>query len=128
MKFPGVQLILIALVMLAIAGGSAFAHGSRGSHGGKSGHSGRSHHHARIGVVVAPPVWGPWYSPPWGYTYFVPEWSEPVVYIEKDSGPAAPARPPAYWYYCPDTQGFYPEIENCPGGWQELLSEPPPAS
>jgi len=130
---PCARLVLVAVLTLAMAGESALAHGSRGSHGGKGGHSGRSshaggtHHHARVGVAIATPVWGAWYSPPWGYTVDTPEWSAPVEYIEKDSGSSVPARPPAYWYYCPDSQGFYPEITECPAGWQELLS-PPPAS
>ncbi len=133
MKLIG-SLLLVAILLVTTVGESAQARSSRGGHdgksaqggkrgdGGKKAHRGRSHRHARVGVVEITPVWV--LFPQWGYSHYAPEWSEPVEYIERDSGPA---RLPAYWYYCPEAQAFHPEIEDCPGGWQELVSQPPAA-
>lgn len=135
MKLIGASLLSVAILLGTMAGESAQARSSRDGHdgksaqsgksddGGKKGHRGRSHRHARPGVFVLTPVW-PLFPPWWGYPRYTPEWSEPVVYIERDS---VPARPPEYWYYCPDAQEFHPEVKDCPGGWQELVSQPPPA-
>jgi hypothetical protein len=55
-------------------------------------------------VVVPPPVV---VSPP-----------PPVVYVERPPEPAAPV--PGYWYWCGDPQGWYPNVPECPGGWQPV--------
>jgi hypothetical protein len=26
-----------------------------------------------------------------------------------------------YWYYCYDPAGYYPAVQTCPGGWQQVL-------
>jgi len=132
MKLVSARLLLVAILLGTMVGESAQARSSRGGHDGKSAQSGksddggkkgrRSHRHARPGIVAVTPVWI--LFPPWGYSHYTPEWSEPVVYIERDSGAARPAE---YWYYCPDAQEFHPEVKDCPGGWQELVSQPPPA-
>ncbi len=130
----GARLLLVAILLGTMVGESAQARNSRGGHdgksvqsgkrddGGKKGHRGRSHRHARPGILAVTPVWA--FFPPWGYSHYTPQWSDPVEYIERDSGPA---RPPEYWYYCPDAQEFHPVVKDCPGGWQELVSQPAPA-
>jgi hypothetical protein len=37
----------------------------------------------------------------------------PTSYVE---------RPPAaqYWHYCHDPAGFYPDVQQCPGGWVQV--------
>lgn len=61
-------------------------------------------------VVVPPPVI---YSPP-----------APTVYIERPPEPSQPAateQPLAgYWYWCADPQGWYPNVGECPAGWQPV--------
>jgi hypothetical protein len=39
---------------------------------------------------------------------------------EPEPEPQSQARPEAreYSYYCPSPQGYYPDVPNCPGGWQ----------
>jgi hypothetical protein len=54
-------------------------------------------------VVVAPP---PVYVP------------SPPVYAK----PLPP--PPQYWYYCDHLQGYYPYVQECPGGWRQVLPTP----
>ena len=55
-------------------------------------------------VIVQPPVV---VSPP-----------PPVVYVERPPEPSAPV--PGYWYWCADPQGWYPNVGECPGGWQPV--------
>ncbi len=85
-------------------------------------------------VVVRHPAWiGPkvhyWPRPvaiaPYVY-YRIPS----VIVIEK--GPACLPPPPpnhvqeSYWYYCPDSQAYYPYVKTCPGGWLKVLPQTVP--
>ena len=107
---------------------STAANTSRNSHGGK-------HFHGRVGVFVgAPVVFGGWaYASPYYYyprpAYYYP-WAPyyPPAYIEQGYGRPVPEQQPApgYWYYCPDAKAYYPYIKECPGGWQQVVPEPPP--
>ncbi|MGE5384297.1 MAG: hypothetical protein ACM3SV_00250 [Betaproteobacteria bacterium] len=100
---------LLAFLLLATAGmGSAMADHR---HGG-----------VRFGVMVGP-AWGPWYPPP--YYYYPPVVIErsPPVYIEQSTMP--PPSQPAYWYYCPTANGYYPYVKNCPVPWQTVSPRPP---
>ena len=64
------------------------------------------------------PGWGGWsYAPP-----IVVQ--EPPQRIEYQNVPLGPA-PPAYWYYCSNPAGYYPQIATCPGGWAQVLAQPP---
>ena len=67
----------------------------------------------RSGFVGAPvyffgggPVWGPW--PSW-YAY-----------------PAPGYAPAQYWAYCQSPEGYYPYVQDCPGGWIPVPPTPPP--
>lgn len=95
-------------------------------HGGASFHSAPFHPHARIGIFLGAPVFPSWYYPyymPPAYAY-PPVPSEPPLYIEQE--PGAPAQPPAY-YYCPGAGGYYPGVRECPEGWEQVPSQPPPS-
>ena len=62
-------------------------------------------------VVISPPVV---VSPP-----------APPVYIERGDVATAESPPAAgYWYWCADPQGWYPELGECPAGWQPVLPRP----
>lgn len=90
--------------------------------------------HTRVGVVIGP-VWGPWYYPP---TYYYPPYYPPYqpiviqrapqVYVEQyappQEMPPAPERT-SYWYYCAAAKAYYPYVNECPGGWQKVLPQPP---
>lgn len=112
-----VKLIIVLLLLAAGGAGNAWA-----DH--------RSHVH--FGVMIGP-YWGPsYYYPP--YPYYYPPYSPPIV-IERAAPPVyveqpAPAAPVAaaqvnYWYYCAAAKGYYPYIGECPGGWQQVLPQPP---
>ncbi|MBI3327102.1 MAG: hypothetical protein HYZ81_10440 [Nitrospinae bacterium] len=91
--------------------------GFRGTHPGFSGFRGAHHRfrHARVfitGSFVVPfgPVWAPVWVPD-AYPYAYP--------------PVAAPPPPHYWYACDDPQGYYPYIQQCPGGWRPVAPTPP---
>lgn len=91
-----------------------------------------------------PGYWGPGY---WGHgygylppppVYYYPEYPpaywppavtrpDPPVYVERDAPEAAaPAEPPAWWYWCPAEKKYYPYVKECPGGWQRVAPQPAP--
>ena len=76
---------------------------------------------ARIGVVVgAPLLFAPlMYSAP-AYYY-----SPPTTYVEQEPAYVEPAPAAAYWYFCPQLNAYYPYVQECPGGWQAVLPQPP---
>jgi len=32
---------------------------------------------------------------------------------------------PLYWAYCQNPEGYYPYVQDCPGGWQAVVPTPP---
>ena len=78
-------------------------------------HDFRHHHGTR--VFVAPGFW--WAPDWWGPDY--PPYAPPPVYGQPET------QPQYYWYYCQNPQGYYPYVQQCPGGWQTVVPSPPPA-
>lgn len=97
------------------------------------------HHPAprpRIGVdvMIGAPFYRPYYQPYWGSAWYDPFWRpypsvvlpapmivsppQPMVYIERSADPAQPAA--GFWYWCASPQGWYPEVSECPQGWQAV--------
>lgn len=111
-----------ALVVGALACGSAFAQHHRG-HGPRVG----------VGIYVGAPFYPyyyrPYYYAPYYYPPVVVAPSPPPVYIEQaPPAPEAPSpqqAPSAWWYYCAGAQGYYPQVDQCPGGWQKVAPHPP---
>jgi hypothetical protein len=105
------------------------------------GHYHHHHHGAHFGVFVGAPLF-PYYSPyyyrPYPYYYppavVVPP--SPPVYIEQGqtvpnaaaapapSGPQAASGQTAYWYFCPDSQTYYPYVQQCASQWQQVEPQP----
>ncbi|MCQ8182509.1 hypothetical protein NP603_15410 [Methylomonas sp. SURF-1] len=52
--------------------------------------------------------------------------AQPPVYIERER-PATPSAPlpEGYWYYCDNPAGYYPYVNQCPGGWRQVTPTPP---
>ncbi len=77
-------------------------------------------------VFMGPIWWGPrfWWGPPYPYYASPPVIIQqgPPVYIQQEPQPPAQA----YWYYCPDPQGYYPYIKECPKGWMTVVPPSPP--
>ncbi len=89
-----------------------------------------------VGPPMIYPGWpGPAYRPypgwhgdwAWGWPYPYPYPPPmvvvpPTVYVER---PVEPTVPPAgYWYWCPESQGWYPTVRACAAGWQAVLPRP----
>lgn len=86
--------------------------------------------HVGVDVVIG----APFYRPYWGPGYYDPFWRPyppvvvsppvvvtpppPLVYIERPADPAQPAA--GFWYWCTSPQGWYPEVSECPQGWQAV--------
>ncbi|MEQ1775477.1 MAG: hypothetical protein ABL891_17010 [Burkholderiales bacterium] len=96
------------------------------------------HHRARVGVYIGAPLfispwpyYRPYYHDPYYYRPVVIR-EQPVVYVEQQPSYApapAPVAPPApqalpqqqYWYFCQDTQTYYPHVQNCATPWQRVI-------
>jgi hypothetical protein len=68
----------------------------------------------------------PWYyAPPPAYYYppaaVVVRPPEPTVYVER--GDVVPEGT-ASWYFCRESNGYYPYVKQCPGGWQRVPAQP----
>jgi hypothetical protein len=86
-------------------------------------------HRSHFGVFIgAPLLWSYpspyYYYPPAYYPPVVAAPAEPPVYVER--GDTSPARERAqdYWYYCPETQAYYPYVKQCARGWQRVAPQP----
>lgn len=123
-------------------GGGAYQGGGyRGyhGHGGYRGYHGHSHSSLRVGVAFGAPFWYPWpgyaYSPYPAYPYYpyaaypYPYYGYPAavsvpapVYIERDRDVAASDSP--YWYYCRESDAYYPYVKQCSGSWERVPAQP----
>ena len=126
-------LVLVVLVIacmslpaLARKGGGSGGSGGRGSHA-----SSGSHTHARssgsfssyryfagrprVGVFLGAPVFAvPYFYPAGAYAAPPP----PMEYIERPPDPDV-------WYFCPESGGYYPHVQQCPGGLEQVAPYPP---
>jgi hypothetical protein len=118
-------ILLIAVLLLGAAQATAaIAHG------------GRYYSRPRVGVYIGAPLlfapfaypyYRPYYYPPYAYPPAVVVRPEPPpVYIQREPS-APPQRAGAYWYYCPDSQTYYPYVDRCAVPWQRVVPQPPPS-
>ena len=118
-----IEVLVMIAVLLLIS--TAPGHADRGGHGYRS-HGYRGHWHrgfhqsGGVRLFISPGLvvpfgsyWGPYSPPP------VVVAPSPRVYVE----PSPP--PPHYWYYCDASQAYYPYVQQCPGGWRQVLPTPP---
>lgn len=115
----------LAVALLAMASSvPAFAHGGyyRGGYYG----------HPRVSVGVGFGWPGYWGYP--GYNYAPPAYyyppvtvapASPPVYIERGDARSGPVEPRDYWYFCPESNTYYPYVKQCAGGWQRVSPQPP---
>jgi len=66
----------------------------------------------------------PYYSPYYGYPPVVVAPAAPPVYIERQPAPQVQAPASGYWHYCPDSNAYYPYVQQCASQWQ-LVSPTP---
>lgn len=84
-----------------------------------------------VGVPIGWPYWPYWhYPPPYGYYPYSPRAvvpAETVIYVEKDDAEPAPGQDPSqYWYFCRDSNTYFPYVKDCPTPWQRVVPQPPP--
>jgi hypothetical protein len=111
-------------------GGGRHYSGGGGGHyyGYRGGHHGHSHSSVGIGFVFGGPLWYgygwpgyyPYYSQPYYYGYPAAV-SVPPVYIERGQEVAAES---PYWYYCRESDTYYPYVRQCSGDWERVPAQP----
>jgi hypothetical protein len=64
---------------------------------------------------------------PYGYPEADPSYAPPTMYVEKYAGTPTPGTKD--WIFCPSAGSSYPDVLECPGGWQRVVENPkvPPA-
>ena len=83
--------------------------------------------HGHVGVWIGP---GPyWWGPPYYYPYYpYYAYPPPTVVVTQPSPVVQVPAPTMYWYYCRQSNAYYPYVADCPGGWEQVSPQPPPAS
>jgi hypothetical protein len=80
-----------------------------------------AHWHGRVSVWIGP---GPyWWGPPY-YPYYPPVVVADPVYAEPSPVVQVPA-PQNYWYYCRQSNSYYPYAAQCSSGWERVTPQPP---
>ena len=86
-----------------------------------------------VGVGVGP-GWGWGYGPYWGYPYYYYPYpyyytpppvvvQDPPVYVQQQQvspsvvPPAPSGAQESFWYYCPSSRDYYPQVPSCPEAW-----------
>ena len=121
-KWVGMVVLLVALLVTSAAPGDAWRGGRGFRHGGRGFF--RPHVVFSIGPYWGAPYWGPYWGP-YGYSSVVVT-PLPQVYVQpapQTSAPPPQAQPS--WYYCEAPQGYYPYVQQCPGGWRPVTPTPP---
>jgi len=139
--FLALMLVLVAVAQPAVADrgrsggyhghGSYRGHSSYRGHGGYHGHGGHDGGHVGIGVYLGPGWWGPGWWGPYPYYPYYPYSPVPTVIQQPSTEiyvqPAPQAEESRYWYYCQESQGYYPDVQRCPEGWLKVVPpENPP--
>jgi len=112
---------LLMIVVLAVSATSGFAW----TRGGGAVHQGGFHGHGgfRGGVVVVGPgcCWGPWWG--WGWGWPGPVYAQPQVIVQPapiiidNSTQGSPTPAESFWYFCPSTRAYYPNVSGCNEAW-----------
>ena len=127
------KIIKAAVVMAAVLGSAGLVPDAD-AHG-------RYRHRSSVGIYFGVPA--PYYYNPYPRHYYYPRYyyppavvapepTSPPVYIEQSAPAAAPAPSSsssgAYWYYCRDSQTYYPYVQQCASPWQQVVPNSGPRS
>ena len=114
-------MLAAALIAGSVLAQEADAHGRR--------------HRGHVGIFfgVPAPVFYPRYYDPYPRYYYpptvlVPAPVGPPVYIEQPQAAAPSQSSGAYWYYCRDTQTYYPYVQQCASPWEQVTPQGAPPS
>ncbi len=127
--FPKAIGTFVLVLIATLASGSAMAQHYRHGHG----HGGN----VRFGLTLGLPLFAlgyyraPYYAYP-AYAYPAPVYAYPSALIGSSAAPvyveqgvAQPAQAPRDWYYCAASNAYYPQIGECPAGWQRVPAQAP---
>jgi hypothetical protein len=126
--------ILIAFVLLVGATTNvalaSHSHAHFSSHPSVQHNAGWHGHGPHWGGGFYGPVW-PWFYPGY-YGYAIPVFPDsfysdsaaPVEFIQMSPTPTAVDAPANSWYYCDESQGYYPYVKSCAGGWKQVPATP----
>lgn len=112
--------VVVALLALTVASG---AQAQRWGHG---------HSHSRVVIGVGVPIgWPYWhysyYPPPYYYAPRVAVPGETVIYVEKSGAESVPGDDPThYWYFCRDSNTYFPYVKECASPWQPVVPQQQP--
>jgi hypothetical protein len=118
---------VIVIVLAALASGLVSSDAlARGGYRHHHSHSGLS-----LGFVFGGPLWypAPAYSYPYpnAYPYSYPPAvvvnPAPRVYVEREDQIARESSP-GYWYYCRESNVYYPYVRECAGPWERVPAQP----
>ncbi|MGH8747230.1 MAG: hypothetical protein ACREUK_12165 [Burkholderiales bacterium] len=126
MRSTKAGLVLAAVLCAVVSISPAYAYGG---HGGWHGHAGwHGHGRVHLGLYFGAPLgWDPYYP----YYYYPPVVAvpqSPPVYVEQGTPSAQSAQAPAeqgWWYFCRQSNAYYPYVKHCPGGWEKVSPQPP---
>jgi hypothetical protein len=108
--------LAILVVVLAVASGAALAHGRGGARLSLGFHFGVPLGWYHPGFYYPPPAY--YYYPP---APVVVQPAAPPVYVERsDVVPEGPGT----WFFCAESNSYYPYVRQCPGGWQRVPAQP----
>jgi hypothetical protein len=65
----------------------------------------------------------PYYPPAYYSSPVMVAPSPPPTYVQRNT--PAQGSHPGYWYYCRDPEGYYPHVQECPGGWEQVTPQAP---
>ena len=110
---------VVLVLILAAVSSAALA-------GGRHGHRHHSHGRISLGFHFGVPLgwYHPWYyAPPPVYYYPAPvvQPPAPTVFVERSDVVPEGA---ASWYFCRESNTYYPYVKQCPGGWQRVPTQP----
>ena len=129
-------IVLVAAVVLGTMSASVAQAGGGHSGGHRGGHWGGGPFVAPMdprmlfGAMLLAPFL---YPPPPAYSYYyspVPVAVPEPAYIQAYPS-QAPAPESGYWYhrywrfYCASSNAYYPSVQLCPEGWQQVTPRPP---
>ena len=142
--------VVLCGAMMIAADTDARGYGHRYGHGHRH-YYGHSHYRSGVGLYFGVPAYAgyygyygypryyyppavavpayPYYSAPAYPYYSAPAYYPPSTYIEQPGPPvAAPGGSSGYWYYCRDSQAYYPYVRQCPSPWEQVVpNSAPPA-
>jgi hypothetical protein len=123
--------VALTILALGLATASAAAMADRGYR-----HHGHGGSRVQFGIMLGAPLFYP--APtyyPYPYPVHVPTFvvpREPPVYIERgdqtppsaSSAGSTAVQTSPFWYYCRDSDTYYPYVKECAQPWERLAARP----